>query len=289
MATGLKLDVFVTPYKPLANALPTWNDRAPATWPATSCSLISGKEEAVLVDALLTRAEAERLASWVRASGKTLTTIYITHGHADHFFGLATVLEAFPAARAVALPEIIPSAAQQTSSGYMRIWNAFFPNQISERPALPHPMDGDVLRLEEHEFHAISIGRSDMAITTVLHVPQLSAVIAGDVVYDGIHCWLAQSDSSTRSAWLTSLASVASLKPERIVAGHKRPNMSDEHAAALIDATSAYIRDFERLLPGSRSPEDLYKKMMDSHGDLGNPYTLWAACEDVFSQLGKSA
>ena len=90
MATCLKLDVFVSPYKPLANALPTWNDRAPATWPATSASLISGREEAVLVDALLTRAEAERLASWVRASGKTLTTICITHGHADHFFGLAT-------------------------------------------------------------------------------------------------------------------------------------------------------------------------------------------------------
>ena len=289
MATGLKLDVFVSPYKPLANALPTWNDRAPATWPATSSSLISGRDEAVLIDALLTRAEAERLATWVCARGKTLTTIYITHGHADHFFGLATMLEAFPSARALALPEVILSAAQQTSPGYMSIWNAFFPNQLADRPALPDAMDSDVVRLEKHEFQAISIGQSDMAATTVLHVPQLGAVIAGDVVYNGIHCWLAQSDSATRSAWLTSLASVASLKPKRVVAGHKRPNSSDEDASALIDATSTYIEDFGKLLPDSHSPEDLYKKMMDLHGNLGNPYTLWAACEGVASQLGKSA
>lgn len=67
-----------------------------ASWPATAVSLISGERDAVLIDALLTPQDARRVVDWIRATGKNLTTIYITHAHGDHFFGLNTILDAFP-------------------------------------------------------------------------------------------------------------------------------------------------------------------------------------------------
>ena len=100
MSSPLHLYVFVTPYKPIAGLIPPMS-KGEATWPATSVSLITGERDAVLIDAALTIQDAEQIVKWIEATGKSLTTIYITHGHGDHFFGLNPILSAFPEARAV--------------------------------------------------------------------------------------------------------------------------------------------------------------------------------------------
>ena len=91
----LSLDILVLPYKPIVGLIAPMG-KGKATWPATAVSLISGERDAVLIDAAMTREDAGRIVDWIRETGKNLTTIYITHGHADHFFGLNTLLAAFP-------------------------------------------------------------------------------------------------------------------------------------------------------------------------------------------------
>jgi glyoxylase-like metal-dependent hydrolase (beta-lactamase superfamily II) len=81
----------------------------------------------VLVDALATKGESQELADWLGKTGKNLTEVYITHAHGDHFFGLKTVLDKFPNARAVALPELVPLLAEQVTPDWMQIWNSFLP------------------------------------------------------------------------------------------------------------------------------------------------------------------
>ena len=95
MVGSLSIDVFTSGYKPIPGG-PGWDDSTPATWPASTATLISGDHDAVLVDALLTTTEGERLAAWVENSGKRPHTVFVTHGHADHFFGAGPVLDAFP-------------------------------------------------------------------------------------------------------------------------------------------------------------------------------------------------
>src|SRR5258708_39376946 len=99
MPSTIELDVYVSPYKPIVSALPSWDNARQATWPASSVSLLTGEKDAVLIDALITNAEAQRVVDWIRAKDKRLTTVYLTHGHADHFFGLTTILAAFPGAK----------------------------------------------------------------------------------------------------------------------------------------------------------------------------------------------
>jgi glyoxylase-like metal-dependent hydrolase (beta-lactamase superfamily II) len=282
----IKLAVYVSPYKPIVSVLPEWNTAEQATWPATSVSLLTGEKEAVLIDALITFAEAQHVVEWIRATGKQLITVYITHGHGDHFFGLNTILAAFPEAKAVALPEVVPFAQEDVGAGNMAFWNALFPDQIPDRPLLPEPLEGSVILLEGHELRPIMIGQSDTLPSSVVHVPDLDAVVGGDVAYNGIHCWLAQTDRAKRAEWIASLDRIAALNPRIIVAGHKAPDARDDDPQAILAATKSYIRDFDRLVTESTAPKELIDKMMQLHGARGNPYTLWTAAYGVAEQLG---
>jgi glyoxylase-like metal-dependent hydrolase (beta-lactamase superfamily II) len=285
MPSTINLDVYVSPYKPIVSVLPSWNTARQATWPASSVSLLTGEKDAVLVDALTTTAEAQRVVDWIRAKAKRLTTVYITHGHGDHFFGLNTILAAFPEAKAVALPEVVPFAQDQVGSGYMSFWNAVLPNQIPEHPTVPEPLQASVIYLEGHELRPIMVGQSDTEPSSVVHVPDLDAVVGGDVAYNGIHCWLAQTDHDKRERWIASLDTIAALHPKIVVAGHKDPEARDDDPEAILSATKTYIRDFDNFVTESKTPNELIDKMMERHGERGNPYTLWTAADGVSQQL----
>jgi glyoxylase-like metal-dependent hydrolase (beta-lactamase superfamily II) len=283
MSSPLHIDVFVVPYKPIVGLIPPMGE-GEATWPATSVSLISGERDAVPIDAALTPEDAARIVDWIRTTGKNLTTIYITHGHGDHFFGLNTILEAFPDARAVTTAAVIPDALTQLSPDLMSFWNAIFPGQIPKHPMIPDPLDGDVIDLEGHELRIINVGQADTAPSTIVHIPELDAVIAGDVAYNGIHQWLAETDHEKRMRWIASVEQIEALNPKIVVAGHKRPDARDDDPATILGNTKTYIRDFNQSLGESDSAQELVDRMMVLHGDLGNPYTLWTAAQGVFAQ-----
>src|ERR1700680_2238617 len=117
MSTGasvkaaLKWDVFVAKRQGLTRDLPPGKEEW--MWVPGSATLIYGEKDAVLVDTLLTVEQAKALVEWVAAHGKNVTTIYVTHGHGDHFFGASTVLKRFPYARFVATPDVVEIMRQQ--------------------------------------------------------------------------------------------------------------------------------------------------------------------------------
>jgi glycerol uptake facilitator-like aquaporin len=105
VSATLKWDVLVTNRQGITRDLPPGKEQW--TWVPTSATLIFGERDAVPVDAFLTVEQAAALVEWVAASGKNLTTIYVTHGHGDHFFGIGAVLNRFPNARAMATPDVL--------------------------------------------------------------------------------------------------------------------------------------------------------------------------------------
>ena len=53
---------------------------------------------------------ADQIATWAKGFDKKITGVYITHGHGDHWLGLARLLEHFPEARGLAAPEVVSRA-----------------------------------------------------------------------------------------------------------------------------------------------------------------------------------
>src|SRR5258708_13286715 len=221
----LNWDVYVTPGIPqiITSDLPPGTQRW--MWSPIASTLISGQRDAVLVDAFLTIEQAHALVEWVAASGKNLTTIYVTHGHGDHFFGIGTLLDRFPNARAVATPGVVKVMRQQASPEFVAsFWNARFPGQIPERLVIAEELERNVIDLEGHDLVAIEVGHTDTDDTTCLHVPSLDLVVAGDVAYNDDHLYLAESNAQTPREWISALDTIQALNTPPVTPGPKKPD-----------------------------------------------------------------
>jgi glyoxylase-like metal-dependent hydrolase (beta-lactamase superfamily II) len=282
MGTSLSINVFNSGYKPIP-AGPGWDNSTPATWPATTSTLICGDRDAILVDALLTTNEGERLAAWVRKTGKRPQAIFVTHGHADHFFGARPVLDAFPGGQLIACDQqVVEESRGQISPRAMASWNSRFAGQLPQSPPVPALSNPPEFYLDGHPVLFRTIGGADGALATIVHVPDLQTICSGDIAYNNIHMWLWNSTPDSRKAWLGSLEVVAALKPSTIITGHKDPDAPDDNAIRVLDQSRRYIEDFDQALAMSSTPVEVINAVLAKYPAYGNRYTLFAA---AFSQF----
>jgi glyoxylase-like metal-dependent hydrolase (beta-lactamase superfamily II) len=271
---ALQWNVLVKQRPGLTHGLPPGKE--PLMWVANSATLISGKRDAVLVDTFLTVEQSNDLADWVAASGKNLTTIYVTHAHGDHFFGLKILLDRFPHAKAVAMPEVVKAMTRQIAPDYLEtFWKSRFPGQIPEPVVLPEELQANEIDLEGHTLIAVRVGHTDTDDTTCLHVPSIGLVVAGDAVYNGIHPYQGETNRQNRPQWIAALDAIDALKPRAVVAGHKVP--ANDDSPRNVDETRKYLRDFIRLDEQTTSARELYDRMLELYPDRVNPGSLWGA------------
>jgi glyoxylase-like metal-dependent hydrolase (beta-lactamase superfamily II) len=276
--TALKWDVFVAKRQGLTRDLPPGKEEW--MWVPGSATLIYGEKDAVLVDTLLTVDHAKALVEWVAAHGKNVTTIYVTHGHGDHFFGLGAVLDRFPNARAVATPDVVKVMRRQASPEFVTsFWKARYPGQIPERLVIAEELKENVIHLEGRELIPVPLGHTDTDNTTCLHVPSAGLVVAGDAAYNDVHLYLAESNAQTRREWIAALDTIEALKPRAVIAGHKKAERDD--SPRIIEETRQYIRDFERLAEAATTARELYDRMLELYPNRANPGSLWGSARVV--------
>ena len=272
--TDLRWDVLTVKRPGLTRDLPPGKEDL--MWVANSSTLIHGERDAVLVDTLLTTEQSKTLLDWVVASGKNLTAIYITHGHGDHFFGLAPLLDHFPRAKAVATPEVVKAMREHLTPAWIdNFWRRLFPGDIPDRLLVAEPLEGNGLELEGRKLVAVNAGRTDTAHSTCLHVPSIGLIVGGDVVYNGIHPYLGETDTQSRLDWISTLDKLEALKPRAVIAGHKAPENDDD--PRIIAETRQYLHDFNRLNAVTTTARELYDAMLETYPDLVNPGSLWGA------------
>jgi glyoxylase-like metal-dependent hydrolase (beta-lactamase superfamily II) len=273
-AADLRADVFIGPYLHF--------ERGRGTFSATTSTLVSGKSDAVLIDAQHIRTDVAALAEFIGRTGKKLTTIYITHGHADHWYGAGDLLATFRDARIVATAPVVEYINQAAETEAQQ-WAAMFGERVAKPTAMPETLDGLTIKLEGHDLQVVEVGQGDIQPSTVLHVPDLDAVVAGDVVYNQIHAMLGLSGPSGWQRWLHSLDAIEKLSARMIVAGHRKPESSDYEASRMLDDTRSYISDFADGAQRLDGADELIQSMKSKYPDFGNPWTLHFSAQSWFS------
>jgi glyoxylase-like metal-dependent hydrolase (beta-lactamase superfamily II) len=248
-------------------------DGSPIISSPVASTLIYGDNDAVLVDPPFTYEQVKRVGDWIEASGKHLTAVYATHGHGDHWFGTELLLQRFPYAVAYATTGTISMMHQQGTVGRAELWDVDFPGQIPPSPVNYRTIPADGIELEGHRLLAVEVGHTDTDDTTVLHVPSIGLVVAGDVAYNGVHQYLLESAHGGVDAWLVALDKVEALQPRAVVAGHKNKDLPDN--PAIIDQTRDYLLNARRLLAESGSPRAYFDAMVALYPDRLNVGPVW--------------
>ena len=266
-SNALSVNVFTAPAKTMVGERPRPFGEALGFDPITS-TLIYGEYDAVLVDVMGTVAEAEALADWVALHNRNLETIYITHAHFDHFYGLSILLDRFPGARAIATPAAVSAMQMSFTPTVERLARRMFPGQVPTKLVPPEPYAHGTFTLESHELRIIEQGRTDSPDSTSLYVPSIGLVVAGDVVYNQCRVYVGDTSPESRKNWIAALDRLAALNPTMVVAGHKKPGAPD--SPSTIEETKRYLEDFDRLQKTATSDQELFDQMTEL-------YPLWVA------------
>jgi len=221
-------------------------------------ALVTGDKEAVLIDGQLTLADAHRLVGAIIDSKKTLTTVYVTHWHPDHYFGLVVLKAAFPKAKIVAQPATIADI-KKSWAAKVKQWGPMFGDNLTTKPVIPTALAGNTITLEGQTLEVHGPVQGDAATSSYVWIPSIKALIAGDIVYQGIFPWTAETTAESRRAWAKTLDDLAALNPAIVVAGHKDPKLKDDMTG--ITATRVYLTDFDAAAQASKSAEELEAKM----------------------------
>jgi glyoxylase-like metal-dependent hydrolase (beta-lactamase superfamily II) len=231
-----------------------------------TATLVTGEREALLVDAGFTRADGHRLVAAVLDSGRQLTTVLVSHGDPDFYFGAEVIADAFPEARFVATEHVIEHI-HHSYDGKLKAWASLGAN-LPTRLVDLQPLTGD-LELEGHTFE-LKGGPAGLPDRHYLWQAEQRAILGGVLLFAREHVWVADTPKpEQRAAWIALLDAMAALEPQLVVPGHRLPDAPAD--ATAITGTREYLTAFEEELaqaPDGAALTEALVKRYPGHGML---------------------
>jgi len=240
--------------------LEVFNPGEAAIFPVASV-IVSGDQDAVLIDAQFSRGEALKLVERIRASGKHLTTIYISHDDPDYYFGLDVIHAAFPQAKIVATPAVI-AGIEKKKAAKVAYWGPILKDNAPREVIVPQPLQGDRITLEGKALEIKAAPRG------YVWIPSIKAVVGGVTVFNQLHVWTADTQTpESRRLWLATLDGIAALKPVTVVPGHFKPGAPQTPEA--VGYTREYLVKFENEAAKATDSAALIGRMKQLYPDAG--------------------
>jgi glyoxylase-like metal-dependent hydrolase (beta-lactamase superfamily II) len=227
----------------------------------TNSVIIEGAWEVMLVDAQLTKTNAERVLQQIRVTKKPLSIIYITHEHADHFLGLEVFRDAYPMARILANSHV----ADRINNVYQAKidkWKAILGSDATSHIVPISKYDENFIPFENSRIEIIKSIQGDTDENSMLWLPWQKTLIAGDVVFNDMHVYTAETDVSARTQWLISLKRIRELRPVIVIPGHSK-NGAPLDATSAVAFTERYLLVFEQELKKAEDPDGLIQAMKE--------------------------
>ena len=228
--------------------------------------IISGKNDAILVDAQFTLANAEKVAQKIKDSGKNLTSIYISHGDPDFYFGLEVFKKYFPEVTAYASPATVDHI-KATAQKKLEVWGSKLGKSITSNVILPQVLEDNSLGLEGTKIEVV--GLEEFPHRTFVWIPSIKAVIGGINIFGtSFHLWMADAQTTeARNKWISVLEKIENLNPEIVIPAHGKLGTALDVSA--VKHTKSYIQFYEEALKSNKTSEDLIKALKAKYPTLG--------------------
>ena len=222
--------------------------------------LVSGKNEAVLIDTQWTRSNAYRVVAEILETGKNLTTIYVTHAHPDHYFGTGHISGVFPKARCVALPEVA-SLVNKQFFGKLEHWETIIGSaNVCTQEITIEPLRSTYIELEGQHLEIIPQVMGDMKYNTMVWIPSIKTLYGSDVLFNQAHPFTCEVTAEERSQWIETIDSITKMGAEVIIPGHQKPGMPFDRSSC--DFTRDYLLATEAILGQTQDVAGFYYAMV---------------------------
>ncbi len=227
--------------------------------------IVTGKTDAVLIDAQWTLSNAHRVVAEILETGKYLKTIYVTHAHPDHYFGLGPIAEAFPEARVIALPSVARTINNQFF-GKIEHWEATIGVINTPRKAVNiEPLTENYFELEGHRIEIIPEIMGDLKYNTVVWIPSIKTLYGSDVLFNQAHPFTCEVTAEERQQWIRDIERLEKMGAEVVIPGHQKPGMPFD--ASSFDFTKDYLVVTEEELSKTEDEAGFYYAMVKRFPD----------------------
>jgi len=227
----------------------------------TNSVIIEGEHEVMLVDAQLTKINAEKVLQQIEETKKPLSIIYVTHEHADHFLGLEVFKEAYPGVRIIA-NSAVTDRINKVYHERIDKWKKILGTGATSHTVAIEKFDGNFIEFESSKIEVLKNIQGDTDENTMLWIPGQRILIAGDVLFNDMHVYTAETDSKARGKWLNSLQRIRELKPSVVIPGHSKVGAPLDASTAL-DFTENYLLVFEEELKKAKDADSLINTMKE--------------------------
>ena len=227
-----------------------YNPGDKAIFPVSS-ELVTGDKEAILIDAQFGVNDGKALVDLIKQSGKRLTTVYISGGDPDFYFGLEPIKAAFPDVKILASQHVVDHI-KQTKDAKLAYWGPILAEQAPKTLIVPQVMTATHLTLDGEKIEIKEMNTP----SAYLWAPSIKTAFGGVPVYSGVHVWMADSQTkAARAQWMQALDGMLALKPERVIPGHFLG--TEPKGTQAVTFTRDYVQRFEQALASAKHSDQL--------------------------------
>lgn len=219
---------------------------------AASSHLILGQKDAILVDAQFLRSEAKKVAEKIKASGRNLKIVFVTHGHPDHYFGLEVLKKEFPSARFVATAKVVADI-KETGPAKVEYWKKQYKDDLTDAIVVPDVFSDAELEIDGHRLKIMEFGANEAAHSSALLLVDQKALFAGDLVFNQVHLWLAENRGE---AWQGILKELKETGADAVYPGH-----GAAASPTILDENFRYIETFLKATTGNTTRPKALKRI----------------------------
>jgi glyoxylase-like metal-dependent hydrolase (beta-lactamase superfamily II) len=223
--------------------------------------IIEGADEVMLVDAQLTKTSAEKVLQEIKEIKKPLSIIFITHEHADHFLGLEVFRAAYPRVRIIANSAVV-DRINKVYQEKIDKWKKILGSGATSHAVAIEKFDGNFIEFESSQIEVLKNIQGDTDENTMLWIPGQRILISGDVLFNDMHVYTAETDSKARGKWLNSINRIRELKPSVVIPGHSKVGAPLD-ASIAVDFTENYLLAFEEELKKAKDPDSFINTMKE--------------------------